>query len=59
MHRHDWPVRIDVAVGLRVEVNARFSGGEPEQLGGQARRADKQRLPSRVWRNATAAEPSG
>jgi hypothetical protein len=36
---HDGPVRIDVAVGLRVEVDSRFPGGEPEQVRGQARRA--------------------
>jgi hypothetical protein len=39
---HDWPVRIDVAVGLSVEVDPRLSGGEPEQVRGQAGRAYEQ-----------------
>ena len=36
---YDWPVRINVAVGLRVKVDPGFAGGEPEQVRCQAGRA--------------------
>ena len=39
---HDRPVRIDVAVGLRIEVDPRFAGGESEQISGQAGRPHEQ-----------------